>query len=289
MNIQRPIFIVGAGRSGSTICHKIFSEHPDVAWLSPLCSTFPAHPRLNKFLMAAIDYPIISKHLRKCFTPDECYDFWEFHCKGFREPCRDLSSDDLTNKTRHNLRDVMSQMLTDKRSRLLVKITGWPRIGFLRALFADALFIHILRDGRALANSLINVDFWRGWKGPQHWRWGELTPSHRHEWEKYQKSFIVLAAIQWKILLHAMERAQKHIETDHFIELKYEHFCSKPLDSFRQLTDFCGLNWSPNFEKSIRSYNIRNTNFKWRKDLTISQQNILNEVLYEHLLKYNYI
>lgn len=289
MQIHRPIFIVGAGRSGSTIFHRMFSEHPEVAWLSPLCSTFPRLPGLNKYLMTAIDYPVIRKYLTKIFNPDECYGFWEFHCKGFREPCRDLSPDDLTTRTRKNLRSAMCQTLTNRRCRLLLKITGWPRIGFLHAIFNDALFIHILRDGRALANSLINVPFWRGWRGPQNWRWGELTPSHKAEWEKYNRSFIVLASIQWKLLMDSMEKAKQYVASDNFIELKYEDFCSTPLQSFRKITDFCGLSYSGAFETSIKRYRITNTNVKWQEELTPLQQDTLTEVLHDYLVKYNYI
>ncbi len=93
----------------------------------------------------------------------------------------------------------------EKRNRLLVKITGWPRLGYLHEIFPDAKFIHVVRDGRAVVNSLINVDWWDGWKGPQNWRWGDLDLSQTDEWEKYGKSFVVLAGIQLKIIMNALE------------------------------------------------------------------------------------
>jgi hypothetical protein len=96
---------------------------------------------------------------------------------GFRRPCRDLLPQDVTLKKKEAIQNVVAQMLTRKRNRLVVKITGWPRIGFLKEIFPDAKFIHILRDGRAVANSYINVPFWWGWRGLANWRWGPLTPS----------------------------------------------------------------------------------------------------------------
>ena len=83
----------------------------------------------------------------------------------------------------------MKQLLVRKRNRLLIKITGWPRIGYLNEIFSDAKFIHILRDGRAVANSLINVEFWRGWQCPQNWRFGRLTEKQQKEWEDSQYFF----------------------------------------------------------------------------------------------------
>jgi len=44
-----------------------------------------------------------------------------------------------------------------------------PRIGFLQAIFPDAKFIHIVRDGCAVANSRMNAPFWKGWQGLNTW------------------------------------------------------------------------------------------------------------------------
>jgi hypothetical protein len=289
MKIEKPIFIIGVGRSGSTILHKIFIEHPQVAWLSTLCDKYPDKPSINRLLMKAIDYPVVGRYLKKIVEPGECYDFWEHHCKGFRRPCRDLFAEDVTNKTKRKIRKVMSEMMTNKKRRLIVKITGWPRIGFLHEIFPDAKFIHILRDGRAVVNSMINVHWWWGWRGPQNWRWGELTPSQKEQWERYNRSFIVLAAIEWKFLMDSIEKARGNISKRDFLEVKYEDFCSETLDIFRDVTKFCNLNWSREFENSIKKYPLRNTNYKWLEELTDKQKNVLEEVLNDYLKRYDYL
>lgn len=287
--VEKPIFIVGVGRSGSIAFHEMLSEHPQVTWLSPLCNLCPQNFFLNRLLMRTIDCPLAGTYLKRKIKKSEGYKFWEFHCKGFSAPCRDLLAEDLTDKVRAKIQKIMSAMLTNKRNRLLIKVTGWPRIGFLQAIFEDAKFIHIVRDGRAVANSMINVGWWRGWQGPESWRWGELTPSQRQEWEKYGKSFLALAGIEWKILMDAMDKAKGSIDSNNFLEVKYENLCCDSVQVLKGVLKFCNLEWSEKFEKSIRRHPLENKNYKWQKELTNQQRCILEDVLGDYLKKYGYV
>lgn len=288
MDIKKPIFIIGTGRCGSTIFHRLFSRHPNFAWLSPLCDRFPDKPWINRLLMRAIDLPLLQTPLFNRIKPGEAYNLWDYYVKGFSTPCRDLRSDDVSVKNRHVINKFLSKLLTKKRNRLLVKITGWPRITYLKGCFPDAKFIHVIRDGRAVANSILNVSFWWGWRGPQNWRWGELSREYNQEWEDHQRSFVALAAIQWKILMDATEETKKSIPADDFLEIKYEDLCDDPLTTFKTAAEFSELDWTPKFEKEIKKQKIKNTNHKWQAELTEGQKTILNQVLSRHLVKYGY-
>lgn len=288
MVIEKPIFIIGTGRCGSTIFHEIFSYHPNVSFLTGLCDSYPEKLWLNRMLIRTIDIPILRYISRKKSIPSEAWDFWQHYDKSFGRPCRDLLKEDVTNKTESIIRKAMSEIPTKKRNRLLIKITGWPRMGYLKKIFPDAKFIHVLRDGRAVANSLLNVDFWWGWGGPQNWRWGEFTPNQKEEWEKYGQSFVVLAGILWKLLLDALEEAKQTIEPADFLEIKYEDLCWQPIETFLLVAKFCELQWSSGFESVIRSSRLKNTNSKWQEELTDYQKKILNECLRDYLEKYGY-
>ena len=287
--VEKPIFIVGVGRSGSTIFHNMFSEHPAVVWVSGLCDRHPSRPMLSRALQRMIDWPLVNRPLKRHYEPGECYRFWNHHCRGFSQPCRDLLASDVTELNRKQIPPAMAELFTRRRSRLLHKITGWPRIGFLRELFPDALFIHICRDGRAVANSLLEVDFWNGWYGPERWRWGELSAEQREQWESHDRSFIALAALQWKLLMEATAEAAAGIPSRQFMQLRYEDFVSDPMRHFREVVKFCELEWSPRFEKAIGRYKLRSANDKWRRDLTSDQQAILQSLLGESLTKYGYV
>lgn len=287
--VRNPLFITGTGRCGSTSFHEVLSYHPNVAWLSPLCARYPGKPELNRLAMRLIDTPFLARYARKVIYPGEWYSsFWDYHCSGFSEPCRDLLKGDVSHKKQTTVRKVMGQMLTPKRSRLLVKITGWPRIGFLKEIFPDAKFIHIYRDGRAVANSFLNVNWWSGWRGPANWRWGDLTHKQKEKWEKHGKSFVALAAIEWEILMAAYESAEQGIPQNDLLKMRYEDLCQEPIEAFQEASRFSGLEWSSQFEATINQFSFRNTNHKWREHLSDTQQKMLGECLGDALRKHGY-
>jgi hypothetical protein len=285
-----PIIIVGAGRTGTTVFHRMLSEHPHLAWLpGRISARFPGRLELSRLFMKGLDYPVVGELLKRRIGPGEGYPFWEHHCKGFSAPYRDLVAADVTNKTKKHIPRTTARILTEKRDRLLLKITGWPRIGFLSEIFEDARFVHVMRDGRAVANSMINVYFWRGWKGPQNWGWGELSPAQKEEWNERGQSFVVLAAIQWKILMDAMEKAKNTVSSERFLEITYEDLCSDPIGQFKKVTQFCELEWTLGFERQLGEYRLKNTNDTYKYDLTAKQQSDLEEVLGDYLRRYGYL
>jgi sulfotransferase family protein len=199
-----------------------------------------------------------------------------------------LLRSDVTTRVRKQVLAAMGTMLTPARHRLLLKITGWPRLGYLDEIFEDARFVHLIRDGRAVASSLLHVDFWRGWYGPQGWRVGLLSPEDQATWEGYDRSFVALAGLEWRIQMRAMEAARTAVDEARFLEIKYETFCEQPMETCRQVLGFAELPSSAAFEREIAATPIRNASHRWREGLTAAQQQLLDELLQEDLLHYGY-
>ncbi len=288
MKIIKPIIIVGTGRCGSTVFHRLLAMHPQVMWLSGFTYLYPDQPKWNRWAVTAMGNPLVRGILGEKIRPGENYRFWDRFAYGFSEPCRDLVRSDVTTRVKKQVRRALEPMLTSRRNRLLVKITGWPRIGFLNEIFDDAKFIHIVRDGRAVASSLLHVSFWRGWYGPQGWRAGLLTPEDEAIWESHDRSFVALAGLEWRIQMRAIDAARRSLDPKRYFEVKYETFCEQPLETCRQVLDFAELPQSPAFERHVKATSLKSTSNRWRDDLTPSQGALLDGLLRDDLRQYGY-
>src|SRR5687768_15997753 len=65
--IDRPIFILGPPRSGTTLLYETLARHPDVGYLHLGFKRFPGVPRLGQALVRARIYPD---------QPKEAREFW---------------------------------------------------------------------------------------------------------------------------------------------------------------------------------------------------------------------
>jgi omega-hydroxy-beta-dihydromenaquinone-9 sulfotransferase len=240
--------------------------------------------------MRALDIPLVNIYLKRRFVPLENYPFWDHYYGGFGYPCRDLFASDVDVRSAKSLRRAFGQLVTSKRNRVLIKITGCPRISFLHAIFPDAKFIHITRDGRAVAASRMKAPFWNGWRG---WRgfslWPEEMPAHyEQEWERHGHSFVALAGIEWKAHIDQMTEVRQRFPHINILEVKYETFCADPVQQLRGIAEYCELPWYPDFEARLRKQYVASENSKWQSEFTEEQQAILQQVLADYMVEQGY-
>ena len=127
MDPERPIFIIGSGRSGTTILYKLLAIHPDVAWFSVLSNRHPAS-RWPIHLHRLLDAPLVGDRLKHAIIapsrlipllgilPSEGEDIYEGYC-GLRQDVR-LTEEDWEPETDQRLKDVF---------RLHLEVTGKDR------------------------------------------------------------------------------------------------------------------------------------------------------------------
>lgn len=287
--VERPIFLVSSGRSGSTVFARLLSHHPSLAFLTQLNGRIPRRPVFNRLAMRAMSTPGLESLVRKRIWCAEAYKFWASYSTGFARPARDLGARDVTPRDKKVLPRAIAQNLTSSRPRFMAKVTGWSRIGFLKEVFPDARFVHILRDGREVAQSLLTVGFWDGWAGPSKWLLGELPIDVREDWERYDRSFVILAGIFWKLTVGSVETARQGLDSEDFLEIRYEDFVADPNSALESVVRFAELPESRRFWRSIGRMPLRSRDGKFSSNLTLEQQKLLTSYLEPELSRLGYL
>jgi hypothetical protein len=253
----RFVFLLGTGRCGSSLVHEVLARHPDIGFLSNVDDRIGSSPisRWNSVIYRRVP-PALTRKGRIRFAPSEGYRALDREVSpAISAPVRDLLANDATPWLAGRFRGFFQERGRQQGAPVFMhKFTGWPRARFIRAALPEARFVHIVRDGRAVANSLVQMPWWRGYLGPDRWGWGPLPEAYEKAWEASARSFPVLAALEWRLLIEAFEETQAEISGDRWLQIRYEDFLTDPRASVDALLGFAGLPWTPAFDRSFVQY-----------------------------------
>jgi LPS sulfotransferase NodH len=225
-DVKRPIFVLGAPRSGTTLLFRILQASSRVA----------------------------------TWWPGEAHEVWEAeHHPALRGwTSNELGADDATPETVKRI--VREFYLTvGGRKRLLDKTPrNSLRVQWVDAIFPDATYVFLKRDGRDTVNSLINA-----WRSPRYktyqlpeplsvpgvdGRWWKfvLYPG----WEADRSAPVErIAAKQWSASIEGILAAREGIDDSRWTEISYEDLVDDPVSEAERLTKFLDLP----FEQEVRS------------------------------------
>jgi hypothetical protein len=280
----RFVFVLGTGRCGSTLVEEVLCRHPAVGFVSNLEDRYSlpvAAGRWNGAIYRRLPAAATQKS-RVRYAPSEGYRVLSREVSPLLEaPLRDLTASDVTPWLERRVGDFFAERAGAQHTEaFLHKFTGWPRAGFIKRVLPSARFIHVVRDGRAVANSWLQMPWWRGFEGPDHWQWGPLPPDLEAEWESSGRSFVVLAGLLWQVLIDAFDTARAAIGSGDWLEVRYEDVAAQPRQSFARMLDFCGLPWDAAFERGFERYAFSaSRSDAFRRDLDASDVERLTHIL----------
>ena len=284
--IEKPIFIVGSARSGTTVLYDLLSIHPEVCWFSNYSDTFAGF-NLIPLLHRIFDLPFVGAIARKGIIskrrfhikPSEAEYIYHDHC-GFKHKVKSTECDwdaTIEEKFKESIKNHLS--LTGKKRFLNKQIANNQRIRLIDRMFEDAYYIHIIRDGRAVASSVLNVEWW---SDTDIWWLGEKVS----EWEKKGRPAIELCGLYWKRdVIEILEN--KSLFEDRYMEVRYEELVRDVKKTMYKIADFCGLSESRYFFKML-PHTLPDMNYKWEGSLTEEQKGILDETLKPFLIQLGY-
>lgn len=247
--LDRPVFIIGAPRSGTSLLYAILRRSS------------------------------VLKH-----WPGESHEIWEadYHpaLRGWES--NQLGAEDVMPDAAKRIARAFF-LVTGKRHRLLDKTPrNALRVPFVNALFPDARFIYLKRDGRENINSLINA-----WRTPRY-RTYELPEPHQipgvdPKWWKFvlypgwredtAGPLELVTAKQW---IHSNDHAMAafaDLPADRWIELRYEDLIAAPVEEVGRMMAFLDLPYETAVREKAAATSTTPINTvtppepgKWRKE-----------------------
>ena len=220
--VRRPVFILGAPRSGTTLLYRILRAHPQLA------------------------------HWR----PSEAHEVWEldYHPALRGWDSNVLTAQDVTDEAAARIRRSFGLVAGTSRRFIDKTPRNTLRVSFMEAVFPDAQYVFLKRDGRENVNSLINA-----WRSPRYrvYRLPEphAIPGVDPAWWKFvlypgwrddaHGPLEVVCARQWAVSnAFALDGGEK-IGSDRWIEVRYEDLVDAPVDEVGRILERLGLPYAP--------------------------------------------
>jgi len=286
-------FIVGTGRCGSTLLHEIIAKHRDASFFT---NFEEKHGRLG-FVGKWGNFFYRNNHLALTkggadrFAPTEGYRLIARNVSPiYVRPCRDLTEADVSPWMKKQFSNYFTESHAKYGKPIFThKYTGWSRIGFFSTIFPQAKFIHIVRDGRAVASSWLQMKWWGGYEGPENWLWGALSDSQKEEWVNSNYSFATLAGMSWKILMDSYDNSSVLLDQDRYKMVRYEDFLNEPVEQMKKMLEFSELGWTSDFESQFKKFEIRKSRERaFEKDLNAHQLEDIEKSISDKLSQYGY-
>lgn len=254
--IDRPIFIIGCPRSGTTLLYDLCVKHPDLAFFPEVLS-----PRLQVFSGNWQNPPYTY-----LFHPYEAGEIWSLPFKsaqdlpGPREAAGPLGP--------FVWGAVYGCLISQKKKRFVGKFPpNSLAIRFLNTVFPGAYFLHVVRDGRDVVRSLNLMKIRTG-----RLDWG--GPCHREKMTR-KLSSLEWSARQWKLFVQEARNC-KAILDGRFLEVRYEALVRNPRGVLRKAWGHCGLK-IPESVLSMVPRRLENRNGKYSNDFTLRQRRVVEK------------
>lgn len=203
--VSKPVFIVGCGRSGTTILGELISQHPAVLYLNEPYLIWELDPRT---------------------------DIWTERAKR-RRGRLELTANDVKPLAAKRIRKAFQLHLWKAGKQQIVEklpINSF-RLGFLMSMFPDARVLHIIRNGAEVARSISK--FGPGeWYGFDDYKWHQLASLARSRGEGHLldlcRDDFTRGLLEWRLSVTSAFQSLEGIPGDRRLELRYEALLTDP-------------------------------------------------------------
>jgi hypothetical protein len=275
MRDRAPVFVVGSARSGNTLLHRLLlsSENFPKYHAEPVVFDLLA-PQFGPF-----------KHRR---NRERMMKYWlrstQFRLSGL--DAQQISARVVSEvESAGELLSTVMEEVARKQGCRRWAIWGPDNLLHMRAIkreIPNALFIHVIRDGRDVAHALHTKGFIR----PFPW-------DRRHR--------LLVSALHWKWKVRKGRRIAPELGQD-YLEVRFEDLVMNPKETLERIGDFIGVRLDYELIRNSQGAAVApNTSFpaelesgsfapvgRWRKHLSIEQVHQLEWLIGDELLALGY-
>jgi hypothetical protein len=169
-----------------------------------------------------------------------------------------LTDEDVNPQAASRIRcSFAAEVLLNGGQRLVEKLPiNSFRAEYVNAMFPDAKFVHLVRNGMDVAGSIANVARRGGWFGHNDYKWHLLLELARArgagEIGDLCSNDFLRGLWEWRLSVQTAQASLAQLPASRTFELRYEHLVDEPLDSCRLLETFLELPPDP----AVRSFAV---------------------------------
>ncbi len=271
-----PFLIISAGRSGTTLLRRMLTVH-DGIHIPP--ESDDLIPRGAEYFIAnsSKNWGDLVKDILEDFEKSPCFKFWGTDLSGTRDRLIGLQKEDrsyakIIDCIYRNHAEIQGKdkcLWGDKTPYLMY------HLDWLRLVFPNARYIHLVRDGRAVTHSMMTK----------------------------QNYTMQKASTRWKDSIRMFDMHLAHVDSGKCLQIRYEDLIEDPEFILKKVCSFLsvkfkkemvselpqkmGDNLLPHHENSNKSINKDLLN-RWRNGLREEELLYLNEKLSKELKRLAY-
>ncbi len=269
-----PIFIIGVGRSGTTLIRQMINSHSKIA--VPYESHF-----ITKYMDKISDYGGLQKdenlmRLLQDICKEPILDNWDYYCTP-----EDLM-ERITQRDVANIFDAFYSLYAEHhgKRRWADKSDYLDRMYQIKELYPEAKFIHIIRDGRDVANSVMKMT------------WGPKN--------------LIQAADWWSTYVRLCYSMGRMLSPKDYMEVRYEDLVTSSEDELKRICEFIEVDFEEpmlEFYKTSKKFipqSLLNQHYNadtppskartyaWKKEMSESDNIIFQQIAGAVLREFNY-
>ena len=271
----KPILIIGAPGSGTTLLFQTLCSHRDLAYITHnmLRAGILRHGRLvgDRRKALLILQNLIHRDPASNLPLGDA--LWVKYFRDYNYMAENDYSEEMAAYFRKKVLQVQNLW---GRPRFVDKtLVNCFRVRLLNLIFPDAKFIHIIRDGRAVAFSILNKIEIAGDRFALFYIGFKDILGDKYQ---YERSELYNYGLAWAEFVSKGREASVAAQGRYY-EVRYENLVTEPHKELRKIVDFCELNWYSEFEQKIPY--TQNMSEKWKHKANNEQRIDLEESTFD--------